>query len=164
MSYAALYSPYKVPALIAGLIAILDQATKILVIEFINRAEHIVIVPGFFHLVHYRNTGAAWGMFKGQSLLLGILSVLILLVMTWQFRNLADRLPERSISLALIEGGIIGNVFDRLLRGEVVDFLHFFYGKFQWPAFNVADAAITCGVVIFVASTLLRSQHEQSST
>ena len=154
-----LYTPFKIPAVIAVATALVDQATKVLVIEMIGRAEHIVVIPGFFHLVHYRNTGAAWGMFSGQSLILGILSLLILGVLVHQFRNLAENCPERAIGLSLVAGGIIGNLIDRFFRGEVVDFLHLFYGNFSWPAFNIADSAITCGVVTFIASNLLRAHH-----
>ena len=163
MSAPALYTPYKIPAWIALSIAVLDQLTKVLVIQFIEVEQNVVIIPGFFHLVHFRNTGAAWGMFRGQSLLLGILSLIILAMLFAQFRNLSDRVPERAMALSLIAGGIVGNLIDRFGRGEVVDFLHFFYNRFQWPAFNIADSAITCGVVVYIASTLLRSNHERSN-
>lgn len=150
--------------MLAILVALLDQASKVIVVKFIERAEHIVVIPDLFHLVHYRNSGAAWGMFRGQSFLLGLLSLIILGVLCYQFRALADKMPERAVSLSFIAGGILGNLVDRFLRGEVVDFLHLFYKKFQWPAFNVADSAITCGVIVYITSTLLRSYHDEEQS
>lgn len=142
------------PMGVAAGVAGLDQWSKWVVLRKLAVGESYPVFDSFFHLVHYRNTGAAWGMFQGQTFLLGILSVIILAAMLWKFKALVDSRWERSLALALIMGGTIGNVYDRFCRGEVVDFLLFFFRSFRWPAFNVADSAICCGVGVYFFSSL----------
>lgn len=137
------------------MVFILDQWTKWLVLIKLEVGEFRPVCDSFFHLVHYRNTGAAWGMFEGKTFLLGILSMVVLIGMLWKFKALADGRRERALGLALIMGGTMGNVYDRFFRGEVVDFLLFFFRSFRWPAFNVADSAICCGVGLFLFSSLV---------
>ena len=153
---------WKLPLLIALLIAAADQFTKMLVIRRLPlRADHVV-VPDFFHLVHLRNTGAAWGMMRGQTAWLALLSILVFMFVIWKFPALTEGRRERALGLGLVLGGIAGNLIDRLGRGEVVDFLLFYYRSFQWPAFNLADSAICTGVAIFILSTLFREHHEHT--
>ncbi len=159
---------WKLPVGLALLIAGLDQGTKHLVVEHWPLGSQMIVVPGFFNLVHFRNTGAAWGMFEDNSRLLAVLSALILGALIFGFNHLAEQRPERGMALGLIAGGILGNLGDRLFReqGGVVDFLLFHYRGFQWPAFNVADSAITCGVALFILSTFLYandSKHQRLS-
>lgn len=112
--------------------------------------ESIVVIPGFFHLVHLGNTGAAWGIFEGMSQWLSALAVVALAAIFIFRRHLnLDLLPVQ-ISFGLLCGGILGNLIDRMRHGYVVDFLDFHFGTFTWPAFNIADAGICVGVGIYL--------------
>ena len=137
-------------ALIAAAIAILDQLTKVLVVRFIGENESRPVIQGVFSLVNWRNSGAAWGIFQGFNLILAVVSVLTILVLYLFRHSFQMQRPSSSIALGLIAGGIIGNVIDRVRLGHVVDFLLFYIGKYQWPAFNVADSAICCGVALYL--------------
>ncbi|MDT8391598.1 MAG: signal peptidase II [Lentisphaeria bacterium] len=148
------FSPWRLPLVISTLVFMVDQWTKWLVLVSLDVGEFRPVFDSFFHLVHYRNTGAAWGMFEGKTFLLGLLSVIILAGMIWKFNSLADGRRTRALGLALIMGGTLGNVYDRFFRGEVVDFLLVFFRSFRWPAFNVADSAICCGVGLYLFSSV----------
>ncbi len=136
-------------------IVLLDQATKEWVRHAFALHESIPVIPHFFNLTYIRNTGAAWGMFSGQGLLLSALA-LVMLVMLVVFRKRI--LPPGRLNgliLGLLCGGIIGNLFDRLRLDYVVDFLDFYIGTAHWPAFNVADMAICIGVGLYILATLM---------
>jgi signal peptidase II len=132
-----------------------DQASKAWIAAHLpfptyGPPDHIVIVPGFFHLVHVGNTGAAWSLLTGKSTLLAVLA-LATLVAIWLFRrHLALRHPAVQTCFGLMCGGIAGNLVDRLWHGHVVDFLDFHFGRWVYPTFNVADSAIVCGVALYL--------------
>jgi signal peptidase II len=135
----------------------LDQLTKYFIVanpELIRKP--LVVVPGLFNLVSVRNTGAAWGMFHGNNVLLLFVAFIAFCVLIVFFRSITERCPERYIALSLILSGIVGNSIDRLFRNSVVDFLDFYIGSYHWPAFNVADSAICIGVCLLVLSFLFR--------
>jgi signal peptidase II len=137
-------------ALIAVAIAALDQFSKWLVVRSISPEETRVVVSGFFSLVNWRNTGAAWGIFQRYNLLLTAVSLLTVLVL-WLFRHSFPlKRPGPRLALGLIAGGIIGNLIDRVRLGSVIDFLYFSVGPYHWPAFNVADSSICIGVGLYV--------------
>lgn len=136
-------------------VCLLDQATKWYVVAHWDYQLVIPIIPGFFSLVHLRNTGAAWGVLREHTGLLSLLSVAVLVMVVWQADKIIEGRAERAFALALITGGILGNLADRVCRSSVVDFLLFYYRSYQWPAFNVADSAITCGVAIYIISSIL---------
>jgi signal peptidase II len=148
---------------LAGSLLLLDQATKIAAEQMLTGRGAVVVIPGLFNLVYVTNKGAAWGMFSdlaaGRWLLLGI-SLVVTVLIAWQFRLLTEGHAERFLALGMVLSGIAGNGIDRMWRGAVVDFLDFhLYGR-HWPAFNVADSAICVGVTIFVLSSLLRPATE----
>jgi signal peptidase II len=143
----------------------LDLLTKFLVDRYIGYADRITVVEGFFYLTHVRNPGAAFGLFAEsdallrQSFFIGVSFLAIFIILSF-FRQLApgDRLS--SLALGLILGGAVGNLFDRITRGEVVDFLHFrLWGGYSWPDFNLADSFIVVGVGILLLE-LLTSEGE----
>jgi len=147
---------------------LLDQCTKLLVDSNLSYADRIPVIEGFFYLTHVRNTGAAFGLFAGAPVVtrlvffIGISLVAVAIVVSF-FRKLApgDRLA--ALALGLILGGAVGNLIDRVTRGEVVDFLHFrLWGGYAWPDFNFADSAIVVGVAILVLE-LLASEGESRS-
>jgi len=142
---------FKYVFLISLVIIVLDQITKHLVLKYMNPFESIEIFP-FLHIVSVRNTGGAFGMFKGVGSTLFIaVSVMAIIFVIW----LLIRAKEGYFGLSLILGGAIGNLIDRLRYGWVVDFIDFSIGKFHWPAFNVADSALTIGVIVVLLSSQL---------
>ncbi|MEI8079571.1 MAG: signal peptidase II [bacterium] len=145
---------YRLAGALALVVAATDQGSKWWILNHFALGQHRAVMAGFFDLVYWRNTGAAWGMFAQGTLWLGLLSLVVLALMGWQFYQLTSGRLERVIGLALVSGGIIGNLIDRFGRGAVVDFLRFYYRDVQWPAFNLADSAITVGVFLYVVSVL----------
>ena len=137
-----------------------DQASKGLVVRtFPGVGSQRVIIPHFFSLVHFRNPGAAWGMFSHFPGVLTGLSLLVFCGAIVWFRKLSEGIPIRALALGVILGGIGGNLIDRICRHEVVDFLLFYWRDYRWPAFNLADTAISCGIVLYILSSFFQS-HE----
>ncbi|MEM7410074.1 MAG: signal peptidase II [Myxococcota bacterium] len=147
----------------------LDLITKILVDRNLTYADRIPVIEGFFYLTHVRNPGAAFGLFADSdpqirlTLFIGVSIVALFIVFSF-FRQLApgDRLS--ALALGLILGGAVGNLIDRVTRGEVVDFLHFrLWRGFSWPDFNLADAFIVTGVGILVLELLASEGEDRAS-
>ncbi|MFW5893578.1 MAG: signal peptidase II [Verrucomicrobiota bacterium] len=148
-------------ATIATVVLLLDQATKALVVNaWRPNSQGVEVIPGFFRLVHFRNRGGAWGMLSEYPWGLTIFSIIAIFFIVLRYRHLVEGSMLRSLFLALIFGGILGNLADRLLRGAVVDFLYFSLGKYNWPAFNVADSAICIGVFGFILASLSEPQDD----
>ena len=151
---------------LAAVVVILDQAIKLLVVSKIPAYDSLVVIPGFFDLTHIYNTGGAFGFLAGKSSLFRHLffltaSVLAMAMIVYLYlQTPQDYLFLRS-SLALILGGAVGNVIDRIRLGKVVDFLDFHIQDLHWPAFNIADSAITVGILIFVFHLLFKKMPEQ---
>jgi signal peptidase II len=141
-------------------VLVLDQATKQWIAARFSLHESQVVISGFLNLVHVRNKGMAFGIMNrpgldwGFLLLLGATFGAIALLLFW-FHRLRPEERGLAIPLALILGGAAGNLLDRLRLGEVIDFLDFYAGSYHWPAFNVADAAITVGTLWLAGSLLL---------
>jgi signal peptidase II len=115
----------------------------------------IPVIDGFFSLTYIRNTGAAFGILAGSAAafrlpFLLLFSLLAIVFMIMMLRRLPDSEKGVISALALILGGALGNLIDRGLYGEVIDFLDFYWGSYHWPAFNVADSCITIGVAITI--------------
>lgn len=144
--------------LLSVAIVILDQLTKQWVMVRFCLGESLPVIPGLFNLCYVRNTGAAWGIFGGLNGLLVGLSVVVLLVLIFFRRSfLTDSLVHR-LALALMMGGIVGNLLDRVRLQYVVDFLDFHWRIHHFPAFNVADSAICVGVGLYMVSTLFSTK------
>jgi signal peptidase II len=134
-------------------ILVLDQLTKMIIDRTMSLHESIPIIDGLFSLTYVRNTGAAFGIFSGSHeafrlpflILVSILALGFVVVM---LKRLRDDETGLITALSLIIGGAIGNLVDRVLYGEVIDFLDFYWSHYHWPAFNVADSCITIGVLI----------------
>jgi len=141
--------------LIGGIVVFSDQLTKILVVKLLPLYSSVAIIPGFFNLVHVRNTGAAFSFLagsysSGRQIFFVAVSLIGIGVILYVYRGLKQEDKWAKIALALIFGGAVGNLIDRLRLGEVIDFLDVYVGKYHWPAFNVADSAITVGAVILL--------------
>jgi len=139
-------------------IFVLDQLTKLLVLNYLGFAEEKDIIPGFFKFVHWGNTGAAWSLFRGNNAALAVVALIALVVLILTRHHFDIHTVGGQVSLGLIFGGILGNVTDRLLRDHVIDYLYFYVIRRDgleagFPAFNVADSAICIGVgILFILS------------
>src|SRR6266849_958807 len=145
--------------LIAFFVVFLDRLAKWAVERNISLHESIQIIPGFFRLTHVENRGAAFGLFadsptQWKIAMLVLFSIVALVVVSALLWRNSHSMPTTGIGLALILGGALGNLWDRLLNGRVVDFLLFYVGQYQWPAFNVADSAIVVGAGLLVVEIL----------
>ncbi|MGH7875279.1 MAG: signal peptidase II [Candidatus Binatia bacterium] len=134
-------------------IVVLDQLTKIIVDRMMPLHHSIPIVDGFFNLTYVRNTGAAFGIFAGSHevfrlpFLIGV-SLLAIGFIVVMLKRLHGDATGLIAALTFILAGAIGNLIDRVLHGEVIDFLDVYYSNYHWPAFNLADSFITIGVTI----------------
>src|SRR6202140_5735422 len=144
---------------LALLIVLLDRWTKRLVAARIAMYSHIQIIPGFFQLTHTENTGAAFSLFADSPshwktvLLIGFsfVAMVIVSVLLWKQTR---ALTITGVALVFILGGAVGNLWDRVASGRVVDFLLFYVKQHQWPVFNLADSAIVVGAILLVIEIL----------
>jgi len=148
-------SRYLLLALIASTVTILDQATKYWITQSMRLHESIPVIPNLFSFTYIRNPGAAFGLLAGSSnafrtVFFGVTSLLALALLITILVRLPDKDWIGRISIAGILGGAIGNLIDRLRFGEVIDFLDVYVESYHWPAFNVADSAISVGVVCLI--------------
>lgn len=140
-------------------VVLLDQISKYVVVRSIGLHESIPVISGFFNLVHTRNRGMAFGLMNrpgsdfGFYFLVVATFAAVILLLFW-FTKLKDEERRLIFGISLILGGAIGNLIDRLRLREVIDFLDFHLGTYHWPAFNLADSAITVGT-FWVALNLL---------
>ncbi|MBW7924673.1 MAG: lipoprotein signal peptidase [Burkholderiaceae bacterium] len=149
---------------IAALVVALDQATKFAIERAFSYGERLAVVPGLFDLTLVYNRGAAFSFLANaagwQRWFFIALGALAAAFIVWLLaRHGSQRLF--AFALALILGGAIGNVVDRIARGHVVDFVLLHWQRFHWPAFNVADSAITVGAVLLVVDELRRVRRHR---
>jgi signal peptidase II len=151
---------------IAGLIVALDQVTKALVDDLMTLNESRPIVEGAVRLTYVQNRGAAFGILSEaglpyQSVMFSVVSLLALVAIAlyaWRM-PVQSRVPQTA--LALVMGGAIGNLLDRARLGYVIDYVDVYWGPHHWPAFNVADSAISIGVALLVLDILRNPQTEE---
>lgn len=123
--------------------------------------EQIPVIDNLFYITSHRNRGAAFGILQNQQWLfisITIIVVLVLVVYMWKMRK---KQPFTTFSLALVLGGALGNLIDRVRTSEVVDFFHFQYEMYQFPIFNVADSAIVTGVSCLVLITFMTPSYDE---
>jgi len=132
-------------------VAMADQLTKALVRSQIALHDSVTVLPGFLNVVHWRNTGIAFGLFQGRGGLLTALGIAALvgipILFWWEWRR-DPHLARTAWGLGLILGGALGNLIDRLRLGSVTDFLDFYLGEWHWHAFNLADSCICVGTAL----------------
>ncbi|MCU0291659.1 MAG: signal peptidase II [Thermoanaerobaculaceae bacterium] len=154
--------------LIAAAVLVTDQLTKAWIVVNYPLGWEQQVIPGLFRLVHTRNRGVAFGLLgsSGPVVQIGLLVLIVAVVafIIWQLaRGGTDGLTR--IALALVLGGAVGNLVDRVLRGEVVDFLLFYVMKggreLQWPAFNVADSAISTGACLVILAEIITATRSK---
>lgn len=158
-------SRYLILAIITVLTVVLDQLSKVQIMTAMRLHESIPVIPDFFSLTYIRNPGAAFGLLasSGQAFRLiffGLTSVFALGLLGMIFFRLREDDWMGQLSIAGILGGAIGNLLDRLRFGEVIDFLDFYVSGYHWPAFNIADAAISVGVFFLILHFALEKKEE----
>lgn len=146
---------------IAALVFVLDRLSKYWIEQNVSAWDTHVVIPGIFNIIHAENRGAAFG-FLNQSeswvrtlALVGVSGLIMAYLVVQLWRMPKNMWPDGNLSglaLGLVLGGALGNLYDRVVRGAVTDFLQFFIGSYEWPSFNVADSAISVGAgLLFIA-------------
>ncbi len=146
---------------LAGLVLVLDQISKYAVVSRFALYD-LVEVTRFFNLVRVHNTGAAFSMLADQAGWQRLFFIAVALVASAVILHLLRKpCPDRRfcVALGLILGGAVGNLIDRLLYGHVIDFLDFHFAGWHWPAFNVADSAITIGALLLIVDSLFPARR-----
>ncbi len=149
----------------AGVIILFDQLSKALIIRLVPLHQVIPVLKGFFNITHIHNPGGAFGLMANlspalRSLIFLFISSLAVGLIFYFYKKTPSNYPWLAASFALIFGGAIGNLIDRVRFGTVVDFLDFYVGNLHWPAFNVADSAISAGIAIFVFHLIFKKMPE----
>ena len=152
--------------IIATLVVLLDRMTKWLIAEKITQNDSVVVIPGLFRLTHVQNQGAAFGLFSESPsefkvALLILFSVAALAVVSALLWKNGNAMNATAVALSLVFGGALGNLWDRVAAGRVIDFLDFYVGSHHWPAFNVADSAIVVGALLLLSEIFLAPQEEK---
>lgn len=149
---------------IALIVFLLDQGTKWLVANRMELHQEISVIGDFFLITSHRNRGAAFGILQEQRWFFIVVTIIVVAGLIWYLQKIRhEKSKILPIGLALILGGAIGNFLDRLLFGEVVDFLMFNFGSYTFPIFNVADSAICIGVGLVLLDTILSVRQEKLS-
>ena len=155
--------------MIAAVVVIFDQLTKLWIMNTFSPYEIKPVIKGVFNLIFITNTGAAFGMLAGEQTLwrqvfFAVVAIIALVVLVHAYREYRDRGMIYVSAIGLVAGGAIGNLIDRVRFGHVIDFLDFYIKKHHWPAFNVADSAITVGVAFFLLALWQEHREEPGKT
>ncbi|MCM3610751.1 signal peptidase II [Planococcus sp. MERTA32b] len=148
---------------IAAVIIAADQFTKWLVLQNMEIGERIPVIEPYLAWLSHRNRGAAWGMLEGQMWLFAIITIAVIAGILYYFHKHAKGQPLFQLSLMVILGGAIGNFIDRMLRGEVVDFVDVLIPviNYDFPIFNIADAALTIGVILMIIFVIYDEKQQK---
>ncbi len=160
---------YLILIVVAPGILLIDQLSKYFINSYFLLHQPVAILKNFFHINYIRNVGAAFGLFSDLSsqirtpLFLGV-SILAILMILIFFSKLEARQSFLSFSFSLIMGGALGNFLDRIRLGYVIDFLDLhWYDYYHWPTFNIADIAITVGVILLLLEVISSSKEGDDS-
>jgi len=138
---------------LSGLVVVLDQVSKWLMVSWLSLYETVAVIP-YFNLTMAHNSGAAFSFLAGAGgwqrwFFVGLALVISIALFIW-LKKLSTQAKLEAISISMILGGAIGNVIDRLYFGYVIDFLDVYVGSYHWPAFNIADSAIVVGAALLI--------------
>ena len=144
----------------------LDQWSKWLIERTLSPFDSLDVVPGFLKIIQVTNSGIAFGLFPSHgswfgTALLALFGIAALAIVTYYFLKAPPDQTLLLIALALVMGGALGNLTDRILLGEVTDFLDFYIQTHHWPTFNVADSAISVGIGLLALETLLPARRQE---
>lgn len=158
----------KYHVLIAALVVVLDRLTKWIISQKIPLHDSVTVIPGVFQLTHVQNQGAAFGLFSDSPsewkvamlILFSVAALAVVSALLWKNGNAMN---ATAIALSLVFGGALGNLWDRVASGRVIDFLDFYIGSHHWPAFNIADSAIVVGALLLLSEIFWAPQEENTS-
>ena len=153
--------------LIAASVVLLDRLTKWVISQKIGLLDSVDVIPGVFRLTHVQNQGAAFGLFSDSPsewkvamlILFSVAALAVVSALLWKNGNAMN---ATAIALSLVFGGALGNLWDRVATGRVVDFLDFYLGSHHWPAFNIADSAIVVGALLLLSEIFWAPQEEKT--
>jgi len=155
---------YRLLLIVSAVILVLDQATKLYIDSCFALYESVPVLEHFFHITYVRNKGAAFGIFADSAVRIPFfisVSTLAAIGILWYFRQLQGGQRLLRYALSLVFAGAVGNLIDRIRLGEVIDFLDVHWYKYHWPAFNVADSAITVGVGLLLLDLWLEERRKK---
>ena len=147
------------------LIFLVDQATKFMVATKLMLGEEVPVLENFFYITSHRNAGAAFGILQHQRWLFIVTTIIAVSFIVWylnQSKHHSNKLLPLGLSFVL--GGALGNLLDRVLRGQVIDFLQFNFGTYVFPVFNIADCAICVGAVLVILNTMFDRNRETTAS
>jgi signal peptidase II len=149
---------------VAVVVLVFDQLTKFIAADYLMQHGEVHLAP-FLNLVLVHNTGAAFGFLSNaggwQNIFFIIVAVTASIFILWMSWRLSAKDKLLATGLMLVLGGALGNLLDRLIHGYVIDFIDVYYGTWHWPAFNVADSAISIGAVLLVVDALRSGRTKQ---
>lgn len=129
-----------------GLIIALDQLVKYIIVSNVTIGSYITVINSFFYITHIKNTGAAWSILSGKRWFFVVITSVAIVIIGYYLYKAKHKLLK--ISLALILAGASGNLIDRVIHGEVTDFLEFHFGSYIFPVFNLADTSVVIGTAL----------------
>src|SRR5260370_20832657 len=152
--------------IIAGLVVIFDRLTKGLIAQKIALHDSVDVIPGLLRLTHVQNQGAAFGLFSespsefkvGVLILFSVAALGVVSALLWKNGNAMN---ATAIALSFVFGGALGDLWDRVSSGRVIDFMDFYLGSHHWPAFNVAHHAIVVGALLLLSEIFMAPQEEK---
>lgn len=143
------------------IILVLDQITKFIIASLMKVGDSFEVIPNFLNITSHRNDGAAWGILSGKMSFFFIITIIILVVLIVFYIKEAKNNLLMQIAISLLFAGALGNFIDRVLHGEVVDFVDTYIFGYNFPIFNVADSSLTIGVLLIIIALLTDMKKEE---
>lgn len=155
---------YNIPiwSIFIVIIIALDQLTKYMIVKSLEIGDSLKVIKNLLYITSHRNEGAAWGILQGKMWLFYIVTIVVLVILIMFFKSEGYGKPLIQFGLSLLIAGSIGNFIDRLFRSEVVDFIDTYIFGYNFPIFNVADAALTIGVIVLIIVILFEGKEEKA--
>lgn len=150
----------KEPYIIACFFFIIDLISKQLIANLMNIGQSIKLINNLFYITYAKNTGAAWSILEDKRILLLVITVFVLFLIN-KYMNKEKLSKLENITYGMIIGGIVGNLFDRIFYGYVIDFIDFKIFGYDYPVFNLADSFIVIGIFILIFISLKGEYHER---
>ncbi|QQK78341.1 signal peptidase II [Salicibibacter cibarius] len=147
--------------LLALVVLIADQLTKWLIAAYMEIGETIPVIEDVIHITSHRNAGAAFGILQGQMWLFYIVTIIVTVGIVYFIKKMGQTDKWIGIPLGILLGGTVGNFIDRILHGEVIDFIDVYIGTYSFPIFNVADSALTVGVILLIIKLFIDERKEK---
>lgn len=159
-------SRYRLLLSVTAVVLVLDQATKLYIDSRFALHQSLTVIENFFNITYVRNKGAAFGILSESAIRIPFfitVSIVAAIAILWYLHRLEPNQRRQAFALALVFSGAIGNLIDRVRLGEVIDFLDVHWHQHHWPAFNVADSAITVGVGLLLVDMWLQEYRQKKS-